>query len=88
MRVRLHDEESVLKANIFMSATTIVAIAQQDNFNPDDLYIEGDDRALANRVQLQEVCRLLKYIYCTDSVLDRTQEVLDLTNNNFARAQN
>jgi hypothetical protein len=86
MRARLHDEEAVLKSNIFKAATTIVAIAQQDNFNPDDLYMEGDDRALANRVQLQEVCRLLKYIYCTDSVLDRTQEVMDLTNNNFGRA--
>ena len=88
MRVRLHDEEAVLKANIFKSATTIVAIAQQDNFNPDDLYMEGNDRGLANRVQLQEVCRFLKYIYCTDSVLDRGQEVIDLTNNNFARANN
>jgi hypothetical protein len=88
MRARLHDEEAVLKSNIFKSATTIVAIAQHDNFNPDDLYMEGDDRALANRVQLQEVCRLLKYIYCTDSVLDRTQEVMDLTNNNFRRANN
>ena len=83
MTARLQDEEAILKSNLFKAATTIVAIAQQDNFNPDDLYLEGDDQAQANRLQLQEVNRLLKYIYCTDSVLDRSAEVVDLTNNNF-----
>ena len=86
MRDKLTEEEASLKSSIVRASTTIVAIAQ-NNFNPDDLYIEGDERGHANRVQLGEVTRFLKYIYCTDSILDRGAEVLELTNNNVPAPQ-
>jgi len=84
MRERLTEEEALLKTSLLKASTTIVAIAQ-NGFNPEDLYIEGEERGLNNRHQLQEVGRLLKYIYCTDSVLDRGDEVMDLTINGVDR---
>jgi hypothetical protein len=64
-----------------------VSIAEQ-NFNPDDIYIEGEDRGMAHRAQMGEISRLLKYIYCTDSVLDRAEDVVELTNHNVPLPNN
>jgi phenylpyruvate tautomerase PptA (4-oxalocrotonate tautomerase family) len=78
-RLKLAEEDTALKSSLLKSSTTIVAIAAND-FNPDELYIEGNQTGQANRLQLLQINKILRFVYCTDSVLDRDQEVLRLTN--------
>jgi hypothetical protein len=87
LRIKLTQEEASLKSSILRSSTTIMAIAQQ-NFNPDELYMEGNEGAQANRLQVVQINRLLKFIYCTDSVLDRGHEVAQLVDENAVRNRN
>jgi hypothetical protein len=77
LRNKLRDEEATQKSALIKSATIIISVAE-DNFNPDQLYIEGNENAVNQRLQMVRIQRMLKFIYCTDSVLDRDAETAEL----------
>ena len=66
-------------------------IGQADNneqFNVDQLFIEGDDRQQRMRVTMAELLRLIRFTYCTDSTANIAANVLTaveqlLRNHNF-----
>lgn len=57
MVAKLAEEEGALKALLVKGATTIISTANEQ-FNPEDIYIEGAEQANAGRVQLAEMTRL------------------------------
>lgn len=66
-------------------------VGQADNneqFNVDQLFIEGDDREQRMRVTMAELLRLIRFTYCTDSTANIAANVLAaveqlLRNHNF-----
>ena len=79
-QVRLQEEEGMLKSSIMEAGTTIVSVARGD-FDPESMLSEGDIGD-TQRQELTQITRLLKFIYCTDSVLDRGEEVNQMVNDN------
>lgn len=57
MAAKLAEEEGSLKALLVKAATTIIAVANEQ-FDPEAIYIEGDEQANAGRLQLAEMTRL------------------------------
>jgi hypothetical protein len=64
LRDRITEEEGQMKSALVKTATTIISIAN-DNFNPEEIYIEEDDRGngQAHRQQLGEMTRLYTTSY-------------------------
>jgi len=54
---KLAEEEALLKSSLVKASTTIVAAAQAD-FDPDQIYMEGDEVGIQNRAQMSDITRL------------------------------
>jgi len=57
LALKITEEESQLKSLLVRASTTIIATANE-NFNPEAIYIEGDDNTNATRIQLADMTRL------------------------------
>lgn len=54
---KLAEEEGALKGHLVKGATTIISVANEQ-FNPEDIYVEGAEQGNVGRVQLAEMTRL------------------------------
>ena len=76
--LKLQEEDGLMKASVMKAGTTIVAVARGD-FDPETM-LAGGEGAEGQRQELGQITRLLRFIYCTDSVLDRGEEITQMLN--------